>query len=125
MGIIPSVCGKLRARLGETITEVLVALLVLALGLLLLAGMLSAAGRIVTDSKGIFEDYAAAENILAAQSSSESSEKVDISVGNITVHKSSDTLRLTDSSGTSLPVTYYENTVLTNKPVISYGPDTD
>lgn len=125
MGMIPAVYGKLRARLGESITEVLVALLVLSLGLLLLAGMLSAAGSIVRDSKGFFEDYAAAENILAERDSLESSEKVEITGGTIEVRTSSDAgLKLTDSSDTSIQVKYYKNDVMTGRPIISYGPAT-
>ena len=58
---------RLRSRAGETITEVLVSVLIAALGKTLLAGMISAASKMITDSKKSTETYVNAENILATQ----------------------------------------------------------
>lgn len=64
--------GKCRRRLknrgGETITEVLVALLISALALTMLAAMIAAATRMVDQSRKSLDDYYKAENNLAALS---------------------------------------------------------
>lgn len=48
---------KLSSRVGESITETLVALLVASLALLMLAGAVSAASRVVTRSRDWLESY--------------------------------------------------------------------
>jgi len=48
---------KLRSRAGESIGETLIALLISALALLMLAGAVSSASRIVTRNKTAMEDY--------------------------------------------------------------------
>ena len=48
---------KLRSCAGESIGETLIALLIAALALLMLAGAVSSASRIVTRNKAAMEDY--------------------------------------------------------------------
>lgn len=49
--------NKLRNRVGESIGETLVALLIAALALLMLAGAVSSASKIVTRNKAAMEEY--------------------------------------------------------------------
>ena len=56
---------KLRSRAGETLTETLVALLISALALLMLAGAVTSATRVITRSKDKMTEYYAADAALA------------------------------------------------------------
>ena len=49
--------SKLRSRVGESIGETLIALLISALALMMLAGAISSAARIVTRSKTAMDEY--------------------------------------------------------------------
>lgn len=52
-----SVRAKLRSKKGETIGETLIALLISSLALLMLAGAISAAAKVVTSGKAAIEQY--------------------------------------------------------------------
>ena len=131
--VITAVHEKLKSRRGESLTEVLFALLVSSLGLLLMANMLNAAGQMVKDSKKTFEHYTEAENFLVDYGTPGSSAKVSSSDGVVKTYLSSDTgisssgMRLTDSSETDtdgvtgkITVYYYKNNTYGSMPVISY-----
>ena len=60
------IIARLRGRAGESIGETLVALLIGSLALLMLAGAVSSAGRVVNTSKTAMEDYYAAESTMSA-----------------------------------------------------------
>ena len=55
--MIERIRSKLRGRSGETIGETLVALLISSLALVMLAGAISAAARMVTISKTAVKEY--------------------------------------------------------------------
>lgn len=119
----PAVLNKIRSRRGESLTEVLVSLLIASLGLLILAQMLATSSDVVKDSKLLFERYVTAENILSEYSSDASP---DVRTGQGKVYFSSDAVpssdfRLTDSSDAAeITVSYFKNITLETKPVISY-----
>jgi len=48
---------KLKSSAGESIAEVLIALLISSLALMMLAGMINAASNTITTSRKILEDY--------------------------------------------------------------------
>ena len=52
---------RLVSRAGESLAEVLVALMISALGLMMLAGMISSSSSLVMKSKDTMRDYIAAE----------------------------------------------------------------
>ncbi len=52
-----NLCRKLKSSAGETISEVLIALLISSLGLVMLAGMITAASNAVTTSRKTLETY--------------------------------------------------------------------
>ena len=111
---------RLRSRVGETITEVLVSVLIAALGMTLLAGMISAASKMITDSKKSTETYVNAENILATQPDSLEGTDVHVDIGNDTVTLSGDHINKLSNAGIEpVPVVTYTVTVK-NSSVVSY-----
>ena len=100
---------KLRSRAGETLTETLVALLISALALLMLAGAVTSATRVITRSKDKMTQYYAADADLANRTAAGSSLNVELE----------DTA---DSSFSLLiPVQTYENNAFASRPVIAYA----
>lgn len=57
---------KLHSSSGETLTEVLVASLVVVLGSILLATMVSASYRMIRNSEKSYDQYLAGQNMLAS-----------------------------------------------------------
>ena len=104
---------RLHSRAGETITEVLVSVLIAALGMTLLAGMISAASKMITNSKKSTETYVSAENILATQPDSVGTD-VHVTIGDDTVTLSRPLSNA--GSGTVYVVTY----TVDNSSVVSY-----
>ena len=74
------IVNKLRSRAGETIGEVLVALLVSTLALMILAGMITATSNIVNISKDRMDEYYTANGELENISSGDPA-TVTITVG--------------------------------------------
>ena len=104
---------KLNSKSGESITEVLVALLISSLGLLLLAGMITSTNRIVSRSKEATKQYVQQTNALVEQSGTGSgSGSVTFSGGGLT--------KLTYNSGDSISVTYYTNDQSGSNAVTAY-----
>ncbi len=98
--------AKLRSRAGESLTETLVALLIAALGLVILAGAISSTNSMVQRSKTVMTSYYTANNALEAQSGS----KTDLSVS--------------ITSFGDYPVEAYSNDVISGKTVAAYYPKT-
>ena len=103
---------KLSSQRGETIAEVLVALLVSAMGMMMLAGMVFASGKMITKSRASMSEYIGKENTLSARSGVGTAGTVSFTVNG-------DETRLTDGSGSDLSVTYSRET-LGNRTIISY-----
>ena len=97
---------KLSGRAGETIGEVLVALLISTLALMILAGMISATARIVRTSEEKMGEYytanAALETIVAPNASSD---VVTVTVG---------------ETGIQMPVVYAVNDTFDSVKVVAY-----
>lgn len=75
------IVNKLRSRAGETIGEVLVALLVSTLALMILAGMITATSNVVKTSKDRMDEYYTANAGLEDFSSALGPVDVTITVG--------------------------------------------
>ena len=99
---------KLKSRAGESIAETLVALLISALALLMLAGAVSSAARVVTGSSNKLKEYYAADRNLATRSGADTN-KVDITIA---AEKVTQTFR---------DVNYYENETLGSTNVVAYA----
>ena len=99
---------KIRSRAGETITEVLVSLLISVVALVMLAGMISAAARLIKTSEAKMETYYGANNALVSAPSGSASDAT------MTIRNSDDSINMT------VAIQYYANTTVANKPVIVY-----
>ena len=55
-------CEKLKGQAGESITEILIALLISSFALIMLAGMITASSRSITSSSEAIESYYAGED---------------------------------------------------------------
>lgn len=106
---------KLRQQRGESIAETLIGLLISSLALLMLAGAITTATRIITQSKNVMRNYYEKNNDMIEEKNSGSSGTLVLSEKN--------------ASGTegdiskSFSVKYYKNEMLGNYPVISYSLD--
>lgn len=71
---------KLRSKAGETIAETLIALLISALALMMLAGAIAAANRIITRSDEVMHNYYEANDVMIQKpSTSVSNSHVSVS----------------------------------------------
>ena len=108
---------KIKNNKGESIAETLVALLIAALGLLMLAGSILSAYKIITSSNRKIAQYTAAQNIIVKQ---------DDPTGNRTdQEKTMGSLVITevinqDNTVYSAGVTCYRNEVFTKWPVLTF-----
>ena len=101
---------KLRSNSGESIAETLVAVLIAALALLMLAGTINTASRLITRSKTALDAYYTENNKLSEHSSS----------------NSSGTSTVTVSSGAadgwiSCTVDLYKNDKIGSAPVVAFS----
>ncbi len=105
---------KLKNRKGESLAETLIALLIAALGIVLLAGMIAGAFRIITRSKAAAEEYTAAENLIIAQGDGGVS-------GTVTINSAGSAVKLSDeSTSANIGVVYYISSETSGNPAISY-----
>lgn len=110
-----SIAAKLKSRAGESIGETLVALLISALALLMLAGAISAATRVVTQSRTAMTGYYAAAGNIEARTTT--SRQINLT---LTDSAASDPL-----NSINFAVDTYENNTIAAKPVIAYALHTD
>ena len=99
--------AKLRGCIGESIAETLIALLISSLALLMLAGAISAASRVITASKTKMDQYYAADNALTEYGAKK---------GTVTVVLKEDKLEQT-----FYDVPYYVNDTFGGNPTIMYS----
>jgi hypothetical protein len=107
---------KLNNRRGETIAETLVALLISAIGMVLLASMIQSASRMIANSQEQVKLYMSEENRLVDQPTADDGTHIEAdATGIVTIKSVSDTntigtpLKLTDGSEPTIEVDYYVN----------------
>ena len=106
---------KLNSRKGESISEVLVALLISALGIVLLAAMISSSVRMIDTGRDKIQSYVEAENRLVERNGAADG------TGTLTMTDASGyERRLTRTSPVSAPVVYYANDESGDPPVVAY-----
>lgn len=91
--------NKLRARRGETLAEVLIALLVLGLSTVMLAGMLNTAGQLSANAQKRDEDFFQALNAMEERSPT----KIHKETGKVTIIEENNALKC------EIDVTVYTN----------------
>ena len=101
--------GKLSSHAGESIAETLFALLISSLALIMLAGAVSSAMRVVTGSKEKMDVYYHANNALADRDRSDAPETLTVDIIGLL------------PSGEEISVNYWENDTLSGVPVIAYS----
>lgn len=106
---------KLRSRAGESIGETLVALLISSLALVMLAGAIGAAARMVTRSKTAMEAYYATDKGMVERAAS-----AGAGTGSVALSGTDGTETITGSYS----VNYYQNS-LGSTAVFSYAPSGD
>lgn len=107
------IVSRLKSSRGETLAETLVAVLISALSLVILAGMITAATRLITKSRDSVRSYVESENALADPASAGTE-------GTVIIRMNSSEIKPYDgSSGTGIGVYYYELSAAGRK-VVSY-----
>ena len=104
-----SIRARLRSQAGESITETMVSVLIAALALVMLAGAVSTASHVVTDSKDKLDGYYAEnEKIIKMSGDAVTADtpQINISCGG--------------ENWGSVSVKYYINNTFSTDPVISY-----
>ena len=72
---------KIRSRTGDSIAEVLIALLISSLALVMLASMITASANMITKSRDTLEDYYAETGGLSSPGETGQTMTVDVTVG--------------------------------------------
>ncbi len=117
---------KLRSRRGDSLAEVLVAMLISAVALVMLASMIASSGRMIRRSRESMENYDAANNVLASMPDTvpaavktvTKASNVELNVKNADTQTVSQTVRL-KTAGANF-VTVYENAGYAGKTVVAY-----
>ena len=107
------IAAKLKSAAGESLAEVLIALLIAAMAMAMLATAISSTARIVTRSKTAMKEYYDGNNALEAASPSDDDHPITIVF---------DGVQLTDetSADGSFSVYVFQNEHSKKVPVISY-----
>ena len=100
--------GKLRSRRGDSIAEVLIALLISSVALVMLASMISTSVRMITASRKALEDYYAKSNELSVLAATDDTSAVTVSE------------QLLDGEGTEIAVYACENDSLRGDAPVAY-----
>ena len=117
MSKLQAMVKRLKSNKGESISEVLIALLVSALAIILLAGMINASTEMIQKSKAKMDKYVDAENGIVEQSAD------DPDTGSVTVVQGNGAspVKLTDDApDAGIQVEYYTNSESGKNTVRSY-----
>ena len=115
------ICAKLRAGRGETLAEVLVALLIAALALTMLASVIAASSRMITQSKAKMKTYYEANDALAEQDVDNSNASFSVTILRVDSETETDTTdSVTLEPGKTLAVAGFMNDTLGSKVIYSY-----
>lgn len=118
-GIKKRIAGKLKSAAGESLAEVLIALLIAALAMAMLATAISSTAKIVTQSKAAMKNYYDGNNALDAASSGGTNSTVTVVIPGTDPALG---VQLTDeaSADGTFTVNTFQNAYSTKVPVISY-----
>ena len=105
---------KLKSTRGDSIAEVLVALLISAVALVMLASMIMTSSRLITSSKTLMKDYYDASQALVTLKAGES----QVTPDTLTIRNKEDNSEVALSSKKNIQ--YAVNNKVRNIPVVSY-----
>ena len=116
------VLDKLRSSRGDSIAEVLIAMLISIVALVMLASMIASSTRLIQRSKSAMEKYDAANNALAEMTADAPTANDTFTVSSKTLSVAdavtNDSVKLTEAGVISVKV--YENTAYGGDKVIAY-----
>lgn len=110
--------SRLRSQRGESITEVLFAVMISAIALTMLALMINATTKMVIHSRSTMEDYVSQNNGIVEKGSAGVPGTATFYIVN--PDTSTTPILLTDDSVVATPIRYYVNDSLGKVPVTSY-----
>lgn len=111
------IARKLKSRAGESIAETLIGLLIASLALVMLAGAISTATRLVVTSKAKMDSYYVADGSLAQRA--DSARAGNIATVTLTGESMTQAIQTDPEHGTSIQA--YKNDTFESTPVYSYS----
>jgi hypothetical protein len=121
MTIKKRIAARLKDKKGETLMELLFAMLISSLGMIILAGMIVASTNIIKRGNEVLKSYVTEENKIVAQDTvketGEATFKISGTARMLTDYDDSDT----DSDDSNqVSVSYYVNDKIGGKKVVTY-----
>ena len=111
------ICKKLRSQTGESIAETLIAVLVIAVATMLLAGMITATNNMVRQSKEKANEYYQANTVLETFDGTVQSAEIKITAA---VDPTDTDMKPVFFSIPDVSVTCAENATFGSNPVVAY-----
>ncbi len=114
MTIKKRIAARLKDKKGETLMELLFAMLISSLGMIILAGMIVASTNIIKRGNEVLKSYVTEENKIVAQDTASETETAAFKI-------SGTARKLTDYDDSDyVSVSYYENDKIGGKKVVTY-----
>lgn len=114
MTIKKRIAARLKDKKGETLMELLFAMLISSLGMIILAGMIVASTNIIKRGNEVLKSYVTEENNIVAQDTVSET-------GSATFNISGTERKLTDyDDSAQVSVSYYVNDKIGGKQVVTY-----
>lgn len=120
MTIFNKLIIKTKNSSGETLAETLVGLLIAALATAMLASMITASKRMITNSMSTMKEFYSGENILVSQNASAVPAYVSTASGDVLVKDESENSYQIIPGLSSFKVNYYVNNRIKKTPSLSY-----
>ncbi len=118
-----SLSKKLKGNAGESLAEVLIALLIAALALTMLASVITTAAKTITQSKKQMDAYYAANEWLSAHAKIDTGDlegTVDADAYLTVTDEANQKVRLTNTSSDQVVVHYGINRIVEEIPVVAF-----
>jgi competence protein ComGC len=114
MTIKKRIAARLKDKKGETLMELLFAMLISSLGMIILAGMIVASTNIIKRGNEVLKSYVTEENKIVAQDTVKETGRATFKIGGTARN-------LTDyDNSKQVSVSYYENDKIGGKQVGTY-----
>jgi len=114
MTIKKRIAARLKDKKGETLMELLFAMLISSLGMIILAGMIVASTNIIKRGNEVLKSYVTEENKIVAQDTEDETGSATFKIGGTE-------RKLTDyDNSDQVSVSYYENNKIGGKKVVTY-----
>ena len=119
MTIKKRIAARLKDKKGETLMELLFAMLISSLGMIILAGMIVASTNIIKRGNEVLKSYVTEENKIVAQDTVKRTGWATFKIGG-TARKFTDYDDSDYDDRNQFSVSYYENNKIGGKKVVTY-----